>query len=355
MEFLPMKRFRTVERPVFPKFSELRTVKPVLVTSDLQLHDDPDNRAWFDDLASHGYELFPVSRLPAPQSHAGRTDFPARVLFEMTSICNAKCQMCPQMNLQRKAVHMDRQTYESVIDELDQRGLDGLWLYHFGESLIHPHFREILDYIGTKRRLGAIWLSTNGIRANAPTLDFLLASSLTFLNFSLQSITVENYRKIAPGSPAPKILANLDDLIARKKDRLGTTPYFRLQMIEQEHTIGEIDTFLQRYHDRCDLISVNMLEHTDLSFNKAGKNLRKHTERVVCARLKRSTDCFINSDGSIAICDNAYNNQMDVGNVRNNSVYDIWNGPERKKISTMNEDGSLWSIPICSECTDYDL
>ena len=116
-----------------------------------------------------------------------------------------------------------------------------------------------------------------------------------------------------------------------KSDNIGRKPFFRLQIIEQHSTLQEIDTYLRSFYDKCDLISVNMLEHTDISFNKNSKNLREHKEKNRCARLNRS-DCFINSDGTVTICDNAYNNELDIGNVWSNSVYEIWNGPERKKI-----------------------
>lgn len=354
MEFLPMKRFREINNPYFPTFSELRRINPITVTMDLELWEDAENLKRLDELAAMGYELFPVLRLSSGSSCNGRNDFPLRVLFEMTSICNAKCRMCPQMILKRKLMHMDKDKYKSVIDELDSCGLNGLWLYHFGESLIHPHFKEILEYVSTKKNVGYTWLSTNGILANEQMIDLILSSSLSFLNFSLQSISVENYKKIAPKSPSKKILTNLHTLIEKKKNQLGIKPFFRLQIIEQEYTMDEIDTYLHKFYDKCDLISVNLLEHTDLEFNKSSKNLRLHKERIRCSRLNRS-DCFINSDGSVAICDNAYNNQLDIGSIWENSVYEIWNGPERQRILKMNEDGAIWDVPLCSECTDYDL
>lgn len=353
MEFLPMSRFRKITRGRFPSFSELRTMRPVTVTMDLEVMEEPENVALLDRFAAEGVELFPIRRVVS-EARAHRADFPSRVLFEMTSICNARCQMCPQMNLRREMIHMDGTKYKSILDELDYYGLDGLWLYHFGESLTHPQFREIIDYVGAKRNLGCIWLSTNGILMNEGHIRFLLSSALSYLNFSLQSITVENYRKIAPTSPAEKIISNLESLVREKRASLGRKPFFRLQIIEQEHTLREIDPFLRRYFDKCDLISVNMLEHTDLEFNRMSKTLRRREERRRCTRLGRS-DCFINSDGSVAVCDNAYNNELDIGNVWKNTVCEIWNGPERRRILQMNESGSLWDVPLCSECTDYDL
>lgn len=354
MEFLPMKRFRALGKSYFPSFAELRKIKPVVMTMDLELWQDADNLKYFDELSGQGLELFPVRRMSPRNLREGRTDFPLRVLFEMTTVCNAKCQMCPQMNLERKLMHIDKAKYKAVVDELDRYSIDGLWLYHFGESLTHPHFKEIVDYVSTKKNLGYIWLSTNGILLNGSMIDFLLDSSISFINLSIQSISVENYAKIAQTSPAAKILENLHTFVEKKKDRLGRKPFFRLQIIEQEFTLGEIDTYLRNFYDKCDLISVNMLEHTDLKFNKQSKSLRERKERSKCSRLSRS-DCFINSDGSVAICDNAYNNQLDIGNIWENSVYEIWNGPERQRILKMNEDGALWDMSLCSECTDYDL
>ena len=354
MEFLPMKRYRPLNVSRFPPFNELRTIKPVVMTMDLEVWKDSGNCAYLDKLAAEGLEIFPVRRILTENSKADRLDFPRRVLFEMTSICNTICLMCPQVNLKRKLVHMDKEKYKKVIDELDSYGLEGLWLYHFGESLGHPDFKELIEYVNTKSNLGYIWLSTNGILLDRMLIKFLIKSSLGYINFSLQSISVENYKKIAPRSPAEKILSNLNDFIELKSAMIGSKPFFRLQIIEQHNTVDELDMFLSRYFDKCDLISINMLEHTDIAFNKKGVSLRVHQEKSKCKRLSRD-DGFINSDGSVTICDNAYNNELDMGNIWDDTLYNLWNGEERKRILNMNTEGTLWDVPLCSACTDYDL
>jgi len=354
MEFLPISRFRKISNTKFLTLSELKKIKPITVTMDLQVLEAPENVENLNSLAAQGLVLFPVKRISLQDAYQDRKDFPRRVLFEMTSICNIRCKMCPQMNLKRKPMYMDKEKYKSIVEELDRFGLDGLWLFHFGESLTHPNFKELVEYINTKKKLGYIWLSTNGSLLNKELIDFLLSSSLGYLNFSLQSISVEKYKEISPNAPAERILSNLHSLIEKKQKLIGSKPYFRLQMIEQQSTLSELDTFLRTYYDKCDLISVNMLEHTDLEFNKESKSLRQRNDRITCKRLGRY-DCFINSDGSVAICDNMYNNELDIGNIWEKSVYDIWNGAERKRIMKMNEEGGIWDIPFCSECSDYDL
>ncbi len=357
MEFLRMNRFRGSDTHYFPDFSELRTMRPVKVSMDLELGGDPDNIRYLEELAARGYALFPVQRQPAGGNGKGNGrggDFPARVLLEMTSICNARCQMCPQTNLKRKLMHMEKEKYKSIVDELDSFGIEGLWIHHFGESTGHPDFRELVDHVSSKKNLGYIWLSTNGIRMDEAMIDFILRSKISFLNFSLQSISAEGYKRIAPTSPAETILANLNTLIRKKHVGEPEKPFFRLQIIEQQNTKDEVDLFLRTYYDKCDMISVNMLEHTHLAFNKEGAALRQHSEKKRCKRLSRS-DFIINSEGTTTICDNAYNNQLDVGNIWHNTVYELWNGYRRKEILEMNHNGSLWSVPLCSECMDYDL
>jgi len=139
-----------------------------------------------------------------------------------------------------------------------------------------------------------------------------------------------------------------------KEGRLGQKPFLRLQMIDQPLTRSEIDPFLAAYYDRCDLISVNALEHTGISFNKQGIDLRRRAERSRCTRLSRQ-DCFVNSDGSVALCDNAFNNEMDVGNVWEESLRDIWNGTKRSEYINKCAKGLLWDTEPCASCTDYDL
>jgi len=356
MEFIDLSRLRTFRQPGrLAPFAELKRMQPLMMTQDLQLVESTDNVALADRYVRASQALVPVRRTATEGSPDGRPgDFPSRVQFEMTSICNAKCQMCPQMNLRRKLVAMDPAKYKSVVDEIDSRGVDGFWLYHFGESLTHPQFRELLSYVSGKRNLGSTWLSTNGILLDRDTIDFVLASGLRILNFSLQSISVENYAKIAPTSPAKEILEHLDLLLDRKHASLGEPPYLRVQIIEQAHTQDEIDLFLEKYYGKCDLISVNMLEHTHLPFNQVGKDLRAHGRRQVCLRLQRF-DCIVNSDGTVTVCDNAYNHQLDIGDVWSESLYDIWNGPRRKTLLERNQSGQIWESPLCSSCTDYDL
>ena len=354
MEFISTNRFVDGDFPLLVPLPELPPLKPVLVDEALNPAAEAANLAHLDELAAQGHMIVPVRRVAVSGFGANRTDFPARVLFEMTSVCNTRCKMCPQMDLKRKLMHMDKDKYKSVLDELDSRGIDGLWIYHFGESFLHPNFRELLTYIGTKRNLGPVWLSTNGILCDRDTSSFLLASSLRFLNFSLQSLSEENYKAIAPASPAKKIFANLESLVALKSGRIASSPFLRLQIIAQERTMGEIAEFLTRYHARCDLISVNMLEHTNIAFNKGGSKVKVNKPKTRCSRIDRS-DCFINSDGSVAICDNAYNNQLDIGNIWDSSVYDIWNSDNRRELLRANDQGQLWEFDVCASCTDYDL
>jgi radical SAM protein with 4Fe4S-binding SPASM domain len=354
LEFIDLLGYVDVRQPqkILP-FYELKQLQPVWLTQDLQIYEEKENVERVQQYAVGGIRLVPVGRR-SPNLKFEHENFPRRVLFEMTSICNTRCKMCPQTNLKRKPIHMDADKYMKILDELDSYGLEGIWIYHFGESLTHPKFKKIVDCVGMKKNLGFIWLSTNGILLDENMQDFLLSSNISYINFSLQSINVDNYNKIAPSSPARKIFSNLESFIGKKKEQKLKKPYFRLQIIEQKWTRHEIDPYLQEYFDKCDLISVNMLEHTDIAFNQLGKTLRRHKEKVKCTRVCRK-DCFINSDGTVAICDNAYNNELDIGNVWDKSVYEIWNGTDRKKLLVMNENGALWKMPLCSTCTDYDL
>lgn len=91
--------------------------------------------------------------------------------------------------MKRPAMHMPKELIGRCLDEIDAHGVDGLWLYNLGESLLHPDFKELFEYCQQKTHLGSLWLSTNGQHIPGEVMDMLICSQLTFLNYRLMHVT----------------------------------------------------------------------------------------------------------------------------------------------------------------------
>lgn len=353
MEFTDLSRYMKVKNPKVLPFSELRKMKPVLLTHDLELVKEKKNLEYAKSLAEKGIEVVPIKKQPLAK-YVDRNDFPRRIILEMTSRCNFLCRMCPQQNLKRPRMDMDHALFNKVIDEIDSHGVEGIWLYHLGESLLHPKFKESIQYLKTKKNLGVIWLSTNGQLFNAEKINIILDSNIDFINFSAHAVTEETYKTVAPGN-FKTVQQNLETFFSMKgTEHLPRKPFLHLQMIEQETTKHEIDQFIKKYYKRADVVSINMLEYVNLPNNAFGLKQRERKPLTNCLRVSRN-DCFIMSDGHVTLCDAAYNHEIDLGNIKNDTLFDIWNGDARKKILKLNEKGRMSENEFCQKCTDYDI
>lgn len=355
MEFINLSRYMEVKNPKVLPFSHLRTMKPVKLSQELKIVEEKDNLEYASSLADQGIEVVPIRRQPPIEKFLSRTTFPRRILFEMTSNCNFLCRMCPQQSLKRPRMDMDGALYRKVIDEIDSFGIEGLWMYHLGESLLHPEFSENLKHISTKKNLGVIWMSTNGEFFTEDKVKLVLKSNLDYINFSAHAVTEETYETIVPPGKFKTVQANLEKFYELKgTDNLPRKPFFHCQMIEQETTKHEVDAFINKHYKRAEIVSINMLEYANLPNNKFGLHQRERKPLASCLRVSRN-DCFICSNGDVTLCDAAYNGELFLGNVNRQSLHEIWNGEHRKKILDLNERGCMNEIDFCKGCTDYDI
>lgn len=355
MEFTDLTRYFKIKDGKVLPFSELRKMPPVKMTQDLQLWDDPENLRYAESLASQGLEVVPIRRQPPSEKYLNRKDFPRRILFEMTSNCNFRCRMCPQLNLQRPRMDMEGALYRKVVDEIDSHGIEGMWLYHLGESLLHPEFRENLRHISTKKNLGVLWMSTNGQHFTEENIRCVLDSNLDYINYSMHAVTEETYMTVAKQGDFKIVEGNLDRFFELKgTDRLPRKPFMHCQMIEQETTRHETDDFIKKYYRRADIVSINMLEYVNMPNNSYGLQQRERKPLTSCLRVQRN-DCFICSNGSVTLCDAAYNGEILLGDVNQQSLYEIWNGEERQHVLELNDQGRMNEIEFCRTCTDHDI
>lgn len=356
MEFTNLSRYFDIDSPRIPPFEELKKTKKVWLTHDLKLADEPENLEYAKSLAQKGITVAPISRKPPVSKYMDRTTFPRRVILEMTSRCNFRCTMCPQNDLERPRMDMPGELFRRIVDQLDEEGIEGLWIYHLGESILHPEFIKNVEYISTKNNLGAIWMSTNGQKFTEDIARAVLKSKIDFINYSAHAITEKTYMTVAPQGDYETVQGNLERLYELKgTGRESKRPFIHTQMIEQETTKHEIDGFILKHYKKADITSVNMLEYANLPNNNYGKQLnRVRRELTSCPRVTRNS-AFICSNGAVTPCDATYNGEICFGDITKTTLKDIWAGEERAKLVNLNKAGKMYENPHCATCPDHDV
>lgn len=364
MEFANVKYISLNGKSVFkedcvriPKYQTAKNLQPIIVDDFLKVSGGRANIALLQQYLEQEFALVPIYR-ESPEKWKDRQNFPYRVLLEITSKCNLRCVMCPRNVLKRQEIDMPKDLILRCIDEVNEHGVAGLWLYEIGEALLHQDFEEIFAYCQQKNNLGSLWFSTNGQELRDSTIDMLLNSNLTFLNYSLNAMSPESYHMISPKGDYKRLVANFEKLMEKKKihNKMGMIPWVRIQMIDQPHVFSEIDEFLLKYSKKTELLSINVLEaySQNILQNIGYAKKRKRNEEKYCKRIQRG-DCFISSDGEVSLCDTDFNHEMSIGNVKYSTIEEIWNGETYRKYRLLNEAGRLNEIPICRSCLDHDL
>lgn len=357
MELIDLSKYFEISDPKLLSFDEMKKIKKVWLTHELELVDELDNVQYARSLAQRGITVAPISRKPPVSKYVDRNTFPRRVILEMTSRCNFLCKMCPQHDLERPRIDMPGELFRKTVDELDKHGIEGLWIYHLGEAILHPEFKKNIEYISTKKNLGAIWMSTNGQRFNEDIATSVLKSKIDFINFSAHAITEETYKKVAPkGGNFKTVQSNLNRLYALKGvGGKPKRPYVHTQMIEQDVTKHEIDGFILKHYKKADIVSVNMLEYANLPNNQYGhETTRVRRELTSCPRISRNS-AFILSNGAVTPCDATYNGEICYGNITKNSLEEIWADTERLRVAGLNSSGRMHEIDHCAKCPDHDI
>ena len=77
-------------------------------------------------------------------------EFPKRVEIELVSDCNLRCTYCPRHYVNDLTGYMDVTLFNRLIDEISQYQDRILVLHRRGESLMHPKFAEMVNYVGGK-------------------------------------------------------------------------------------------------------------------------------------------------------------------------------------------------------------
>ncbi|MEZ4805500.1 MAG: radical SAM/SPASM domain-containing protein [Bacteroidia bacterium] len=313
-----------------------------------------------------------------------RPKIPAVFQIETTNICNMKCVMCPRTTLmERKLGSMDIETFTHLIEQIEPHS-NNQWtdweefvakdfmknsktheedffyfmicaktliLHGFGEPILDKTLPEKIA-IASKKGLPT-YFSMNPVNIIEDKIIAIAEAGLDYLKLSLEGLDNET-QMFYRGRVDKSIDITLNKIfktIELYKERNYKTKIIitRLNFKDDENEQQEFLDFWSQYPV---LVYVKN-QHNRWLYKEenVSDNTAEYMQRY-CEFPWSSVSVLY--DGTVVPCPLDYDGILNMGNINNESLYDIWNGEKFDALRRMHVNGSFPEGHFCKKNCDYN-
>lgn len=326
-----------------PSFNTFRTYNSRLLKSGFAFQID----RFIDAFTAALYRHAPMGFHFWKKRMAALESFPTQINIEVTSICNAKCVMCPRHLIKRRMEVMPMELYKKIVDDARDIGTKQFVLTGYGEIFTTKRYKEFITYLSQQIPDALIRVVTNGSLVDEEAAQFLIDSKIFRVDISIDGITKETYETIRKNLRFEQVLNNTRRLIEIKKQRKAEYPKIRLNIVAQKENEHELREFAAMWKDQADYIG----EHFLLSRLGMVDNGRSPGEAYPCVLPWLEVNVW--SNGDVVLCSDDWDGMEVMGNVKNQTILDIWRGEKFRKYRELHQAGRANEVRACSKCSSF--
>lgn len=286
------------------------------------------------------------------------TNFPLYLQVELHQICNLRCPMCsitiPEANSKYiTAQHMDWNLYEKIILEGEKYGCPSLNPQGVNEPLLEQSMEKHIKF-ASNHGFFDIMMNTNGTLLSEDRSQKLLDSGLTRIRFSLDAATKETYEKVRVGGKYDQVMQNIERFIEMRNRSGKKLPVIGVNFCKMSVNEHETDLFIEKWKDKVDFIAIQEFippetESDYSSFYPSDSKFREDMrEGFRCEQPWQRF--YVHNTGDVCPCCAFFNSELAVGNVSNQSIYELWNSPKMKDLRNIHRNGEFWKDEWCKKC-----
>lgn len=306
------------------------------------------------NLISSGYSYFKSTVTRKPEIKG----LPPFINMELTNNCNLHCSQCFSGSglMTRKKGFMEIDLFNRVMKELGHC-LYHINLYFQGEPMLHPLFFNFLENCHTPFSV----VSTNGHFLTEENSEKLVRSSLRKIIVSMDGIDQTTYSSYRKDGDVDRVINGLRNL-SKEKIKARSKLNVELQVLVNcfnENQIKALKGFSKSIHASLKLKSMQIIDENKELWLPSDKRFRRYRLKSGEYEIKSSLpgrcsilwfNPVITWDGKVIPCCFDKDAEYVMGDLTNESFWDIWNGTKyrifRKSILTGRH-----LIEMCRNCT----
>jgi radical SAM protein with 4Fe4S-binding SPASM domain len=276
-------------------------------------------------------------------------------IVETTAKCNLYCPMCPRETHKQPKEDMSDEVFEALVRGSAQTA-EHMMLIGLGEPFMD---RKIFDRIGYCEQHGiSTLLSTNGTFLDEKAAARLLDSTLAHITLSFDGASKETFEHYRKGARFEKVRDNFVRF-ARMKHERGSKIQVVAQMVRMPGNAHEVEAFRSFWgsvpgvdqvrvkEDETNLVQESLHANAVLSGNESGEANKMRR----CHYLWRGA-MYVKHDGRVFPCCQSYAlDGAPVGDLRTESLPEIFNSEEIRRLRRLHAAGRGAEIDMCSRCS----
>lgn len=291
---------------------------------------------------------------------------PLAPMFEMSTRCNFSCEFCPtaipteRERVGFKRLDMAPDLFRRAVDELAAFPDTGhpfkAYYNGMGESCIHPQFVELVRYAVDNGGFSAHIVRTNGSFLEPEFNRQIIEAGITEVNISIEAVNEAGYKRITRREGMfDRIVAGVADLHNRRPaGKLRV--YCKIIPLNTPDT--DVDEFRRIFGPISDMIDIElpMQWNNGMEYDTARGLKRPQltvnndpiTPNIACPYIFYTL--MINVEGIVHLCCFDWSTQVNVGDMREQSLQEIWNGDKIREFWAMHLRGDRYQNPACRDC-----
>ena len=271
--------------------------------------------------------------------------FPSHVDIELSSLCNLNCPMCytttDDFKNKVNKKNMDFDLFKKIIDECARYNLFSIRLSLRGEAFLNKNIFDMIKYAKSKG-IKEVSTLTHGGFLNAEKFEQLIDLKLDWLTISFDGVG-EIYDKIRFPLTFEDSVNKIKEFQKIKKRRNVVKPVIKVQTVWPAISKNP-EEFYNIFNPITDQVASNPLidylgNDTDVVFE----------ENFTCPQLWERF--VIGADGNVMLCANDEMESHTLGNVQDESIFDIWHGKKLNKAREIHlKHMGTKEIEPCKHC-----
>lgn len=289
------------------------------------------------------------------------------VNIEFASFCNLRCAFCSLDHLKPK-VKIEPEVLDKFLNDLTSdkrfRKVEVIHLHSGGETLLHNQVGELLNIIkkykdsakAKGKRFPTVNLLTNGTPlTEKKTLEIITSGAVDVMRFSMDGGSPKRFEEVRIKAKWELFHKNITFFLEENKKAGRIIKTHIISVIDPEKEL-KTEWMTSEFVDILNSVDSYELRHPhtwagEVDIDGDSSNNRVKPHKIGCGLLMHQLVLLPNGD--INVCCTDLNSKGVVGNIKNNSLYDIYNSPTRREWLALMFKGKKSQIELCKNCETF--